>query len=346
MDAEKELLIKKLYEKGTKLEEIKKIAKCSSDSINKIRDKYNLPKRGRNFITEPLNEEKVIKMYLEGIKSSNICKECKCSTNTITRVLKSRNIPLRTANRIPKSKDFSKFYDLSSSETQYWIGFICADGNIEYRTKDRTYVVSLFSKDQEIIDNYLKYLGDNVASLYTNPNGVIRAYISSKKLCEYFINELNIVPNKSNILNPKIDYTVPFILGYFDGDGCIVNSTEKRIRYECNITSGSLIFLEKIKEVLDNAGIHSVIKQHTDCAAYKINIDRKEESRKFYKFLYKNHVPCLSRKLNNFAALFGNIEEEKSEELLEHKENQQPNSLNSIKVEEEVQRLTTEELNQ
>ena len=43
----------------------------------------------------------------------------------------------------------------------------------------------------------------------------------------------------------------------------------------------------------------------------------KEESRKFYKFLYKDKVTCLSRKLNNFVALFGNLEDTSSSELLE-----------------------------
>lgn len=345
MDIEKEKLIKQLYEKGTKFNEIKKIAHCSSDSINKIRDKYNLPIRGKNNITEPLDEEEVVKLYLEGVKVSIICSECKCSTNTISKILKSRGIKLRTDGRISKSKDFSKFYDLSNLETQYWIGYICADGNIQYDIKNGTYSIKLFSKDQEIINKYLKFLGDNVASVYTMSNGVYAAYICSKKLCEYFINELNIVPNKSLVLNPNIEYTSNFILGYFDGDGCIVNSTEKRIRYECNITSGSKVFLEKIKSILDSNNIYSVLYKHTDCNAYKLRIDKKEDSKKFYYYLYSNYVTCLSRKLNNFVALFGNIKKEKSEELLGHQENQQPSSSKGIEVEEKVQRLTTEEPN-
>ena len=75
--------------------------------------------------------------------------------------------------------------------------------------------------------------------------------------------------------------------------------------------------MEKIKEILDSEGIYSIIYKHTDCEAYKIRIDRKEDSRKFYKFLYKDKITCLSRKLNNFASLFGNIEDKSSSELLE-----------------------------
>ena len=39
MDIEKELKIKNLYEKDTKISEILKICKCSSATVNKVREK-------------------------------------------------------------------------------------------------------------------------------------------------------------------------------------------------------------------------------------------------------------------------------------------------------------------
>lgn len=317
MDNEKELLIKSLYEQGINIKSIKEQTHCSNDTINKIRDKYNLPKRGRNFKTEALDASLVVELYTSGVKTSDICKKCRCSTNTISKVLKEAGVPQRTEGKLKKNKDLFKFYDLTSEETQYWIGYICADGNIQYDLKNKNYRVSLFSKDQEVIDNYIGYFGENNICTFTMPNGVIDAYINSKTLCEYFMNTLNIVPNKSLVLDPHVEYTRSFILGYFDGDGCIRNSNEKQTRYECNITSGSKIFIDKVKNILDENGIYSIIYKHTDCNAYKIRIDRKEDSRKFYKWLYKDHVKCLSRKLNNFAALFGNLGETTSDELLE-----------------------------
>jgi len=154
-------------------------------------------------------------------------------------------------------------------------------------------------------------------SVHKRPTGIIEAYINSKELCEYFIQVYNIVPKKSNILNPSVEFTTNFILGYFDGDGCIRNSNEKQTRYECNITCGSKVFLDKIKEILDKQDIYSVLYQHSDCDAYKIRIDRKSDSEKFYRWLYKDAVVCLSRKLNNFVSLYGNIENSKLGELRE-----------------------------
>lgn len=260
-------------------------------------------------------EIKIAELYKEGVSQKQICKLCNCSTNTISKVIDKFNIPRRTVRK--NNKDLSKFYDLSLPETQYWIGYICADGNIQYDIKNRIYKVSLFSKEEEPILNFIKYFGENTVSLHKRKTGILEAYINSKELVEYFINVLNITPKKSLTLDPNIEYTSNFILGYFDGDGCIRNSNEKQIRYECNITCGNKSFLDKIKYILDKEGIYSIIYEHTDCKAFKIRIDRKKDSEKFYKFLYKNMITCLSRKLNNFVVLFGNLEVIKSGELLE-----------------------------
>ena len=92
---------------------------------------------------------------------------------------------------------------------------------------------------------------------------------------------------------------------------------EKQKRYECNITCASKDFIDKLKSILDSKGIYSIIYQHSDCNAYKIRIDRKEDSKKFYEFLYKDAKTYLERKRNNFVALFGNLEEKESDELRE-----------------------------
>ena len=264
-------------------------------------------------MTEQEKEQLICELYQKGVKNADICKECHCSTNTISKVIDKYEIPRRAKPKIIK-KDLSKFKDLSAPETQYWIGYICADGNVEFNTSSRVYKISLYSKDLEVIEKYKEYFGE-IVCIHHKKNGMYEAYISSKELCEYFINELNITPNKSLSLNPNIEYTNNFVLGYFDGDGCIVNSTEERIRYECNFTSGSLIFLDKVKEQLNNEGIYSVYYKHNDCNAYKLRIDRKEDSEKLYHWMYKDKIPCLSRKFNNFVALFGNLEVNKSDEL-------------------------------
>lgn len=254
--------------------------------------------------------------YKNNVKSSEICTKYHCSTNTLQKIIAKYGIPKRQVHNT--KKDLSKLYDLTNEETQYWLGFICADGNIEYNADNRIYKVSLFSKDVEVIEKFTNFIGkENVSRHTRKQNGILEAYISSKALCEYLINTLNITPNKSLTLNPSLEYTSHFIRGYFDGDGCIRNSSEKQIRYECNITCASKIFIDKIKTILDDVGIYSIVYKHTDCEAFKIRIDRKEESRKFYKYLYSGATVWLNRKKNNFVALFGNLEDTESGELQE-----------------------------
>lgn len=86
-----------------------------------------------------------------------------------------------------------------------------------------------------------------------------------------------------------------------------MSSSETRTRYECKITSGSKIFIDKLSKIITDANIYFVIRPKGN--AYDISIERKEESQKFYQWLYADKVWCLSRKLNTFVALFGNIEE-------------------------------------
>lgn len=263
-----------------------------------------------------MNIENLIKDYQNGIRVKDLTAKYHCSTNTISKILDLYNIPKR-AKKANRNKDINKFKDLNLTETQYWLGFICADGNIEYDTKNKNYKVSLFSKDREVIDNYSNYFGTDIVKVYKRKqNGIFEACICCKELCLYFIEVLNIVPNKSLILNPNIEYTPHFIRGYFDGDGCIRKSYNTT-RYEAKITSGSLVFLENIKNILLSNSIESTITQRKNCNAYDLNIYNKSNIKTFFEFMYKDAVIYLSRKYDIFVALLGKPVNEKSGELLE-----------------------------
>lgn len=241
----------------------------------------------------------IVEDYSNGMSLKDIKSKYKTGSSTIYKLVEEHGIKRKT------QKDLSKFYDLEDPEVQYWLGYLCADGNIQYDLKNRVYKVSLFSKDEEVLLQFQKCFG-NIVKLHYRPTGIIEGYINSKKLCEYFIDTLNIVPNKSLVLDPNLKYTKNFILGYFDGDGSVMLSSESRTRYECKITGGSKIFIDKVSSIIKDAGIYFVLR--TKGNAFDISIERKEESEKFYRWLYTDKVWCLPRKLNTFVALFGNLE--------------------------------------
>lgn len=265
----------------------------------------------------------LINDYQNGVKVKDLVSKYHCSTNTISKILDLYQIPKR-AKKSNRNKDISKFKDLDSPETQYWIGYICADGNIEYNVENRNYKVSLYSKDEEVVNNFANYFGKDIVKIYKRKQNVIfEACVCCKELCSYFIDELNIVPNKSLILNPNVKYTSHFIRGYFDGDGCIRKSYEKT-RNEAKFTSGSLVFLEKVKEVLLNNSISNSISKRKDCNAYDLHIYNKTNIQSLFNFMYKNATTYLSRKYDIFVALLGKPIDDKLGELLEQQENQQP----------------------
>ena len=76
-------------------------------------------------------------------------------------------------------------FNVKEKESQYWLGYICADGNIQYSKKHRVYKVALFSKDKEIIDKFMLFMGSRCHYHLRKQNGIHEAYINSKQLCEY-----------------------------------------------------------------------------------------------------------------------------------------------------------------
>ena len=94
-------------------------------------------------------EQTIILEILEAYKTKesvkSICRRFAISTNTLSKYVDEANIPKRAKKQQIK-KDLSKFKDLDNPELQYWIGYICADGSIQYSLKHRVYKVSLFSK--------------------------------------------------------------------------------------------------------------------------------------------------------------------------------------------------------
>lgn len=265
---------------------------------------------GKRVITEDFEKE-ICEAYKNKMPTRSIYSNFKIGYKTLDQILTKYKIERRV-----KTKDFTKFYDLSLPETQYWLGFLCADGCVNYtvrETGNNTYTIQLTSKDDEVVNKYKQYFGDYIG--ITKSNNCKVALISSKELCEYFINDLNITPRKSLTLNPKLEYTSDFIRGYFDGDGFI---SSNKFNYRANFTSGSKVFLENIKKVLDENGIISRIAQHKHIPNdyYTLEIEKKESLKLLCEYMYSNAGVCLTRKLQNFVNIYGDMNNKNIKRLL------------------------------
>lgn len=119
---------------------------------------------------------------------------------------------------------------------------------------------------------------------------------------------MGIQENKSHT-----DYIIPniedkfinsFILGYFDGDGCI---TIKSTGYSVvSICCNSKIFLESLKTKLLQFGIITreiITEKRSNNNLYVLYLSKRENQLKFKNFLYRDSKIFLKRKYNKFLQI-------------------------------------------
>lgn len=129
-------------------------------------------------------------------------------------------------------------FECMSPEAKYWIGYIFADGHLV--NSRRSYSISLFSKDKDIMIKFKNFIGDK-ARTYQRPTGIMQVIYNSKPVTQWFMSTFNIPERKALVLNPSIDIDWDLLHGYFDGDGS-VRMTKYRHRwnrYEAKFTTGS-----------------------------------------------------------------------------------------------------------
>jgi hypothetical protein len=151
-----------------------------------------------------------------------------------------------------------EFFNNWSSGMAYVLGFWFADG---YMRHEKSYRIVFTSNDIDILLDIRKYLGSNHSfrdkkSARDESKDLI---IFSKKLYEKLI-ELGGQRRKSKVIvfpNVPEKFLPDFIRGYFDEDGSVFYTTYmhtkiKKLRKELrsNFTSGSMKFLEQIRDIL------------------------------------------------------------------------------------------------
>lgn len=114
--------------------------------------------------------------------------------------------------------------------------------------------------------------------------------------------KLGIIPRKSLVLKPPViaeEYFLPFILGYFDGDGSIFNTSQNS--YGISIV-GTKELLEWINNLLNITS--KLEKRHDDDTNnYYIRCGGIDKPYSILKQLYNSTSVHLDRKYNKFLEL-------------------------------------------
>lgn len=198
------------------------------------------------------------------------------------------------------------FDNIDTEEKAYWLGFLMADGNVS----QKGHIISLELKiiDAEHLFKFKTFL---------NSTNNIKLDFGKLKRCRFnFANKYTFealskwgcVPNKSLILQfpyliPKTLY-IPFIRGYFDGDGSLTYSYTNKGKTKITVSTnfiGTKSFLQSLQDILLEYNIkfnewHN--KHHNEVI---MNIDNnKSNSVKLLNLLYSNATIYLERKYQRY----------------------------------------------
>lgn len=195
------------------------------------------------------------------------------------------------------------------SDFPYLLGLLVTDGHIYYNPQnyvkvafytsypeERDFIINLIKK----MFNYNASFSSKMASFNKKPNYEIR--ICSKTLADILNKEWEVpLGAKSSIVRvPKkimdgSKYSKQiFLKGVIDGDGSIT-------KWGIKITSGSTLFLEDLKQLLDDLEIHSgsiIVERPT---TFSIRINKKKDMLRF-KDIYSQGL-SYPRKKESFNKL-------------------------------------------
>lgn len=256
--------------------------------------------------------DEIVRFYVEEEKSTvEIAEIYSCDKSHIRYVLQKNNIKLRNPKnsgvKYHLKEDF--FDEIDTPNKAYVLGILYADGTIDYER--HRIKLTLQDLDIELLKDIKKVLEfDKPLYKYErrkkNPkhHDAYEMSIYSLHMCEKLI-KWGCVPNKSLILQwptfLREDLYSHFIRGYFDGDGGV---REKCRGASSNFTS-SRDFCMGLSNYLTNLGIENKLDDvETNELTKRVNIYKKEETRKLGKFMYKDADLYMKRKYKFFKERF------------------------------------------
>lgn len=216
------------------------------------------------FTQEQLQE--IITLYNNQESLKNIGDKFNVSRTVIKRILEEQNIQLRKRTLSHKG-NYSIFHTIDNPEKAYWLGYLAADGCNYHREQNATILINIHQKDRKQLEKFLNFcdcdhqINDYIANDgFSNQTPMCKIQIYSMEMSDD-LTQHGVPPKKSLILKPPIideQYYLPYICGYFDGDGSISKTSQ------CN---NYLISIQGTKEILE--WINSIL-----------NISEKLETRK------------------------------------------------------------------
>lgn len=266
--------------------------------------------------------EDIVNQHLKNISLEVVGKQYGCSQPVIRNVVKSRGYT-PTCRRSDLNENF---FDVIDDEVKaYWLGYLAADGTIRVREssiskdgKKRNRGNSIHLKLSTMDEDHLKKFRDVIC-----PNSVLKyatSVVKTKKgnistsynvILNLYSNHIvsqiidkGVGPRKTfTVGKPNIEekYIRHYLRGLFDGDGTVSVCDSKNMRY--SIASASDKMFEFLYEHLKSLDI--------DIRRYGINcnIGKREDTLRFYDYIYKDATVWLERKRDKVDVVFNRLNE-------------------------------------
>lgn len=206
------------------------------------------------------------------------------------------------------------FFDvIDTEEKAYFVGFIFADGCVSMRNnKISAITITLNAADRDIIDKFSQVVSNtNAISMRENNNRkTVSLSISSEQMAGGLC-MLGVVPRKTYVAKslPQVpkEFVIPMLRGFFDGDGGIHYSKDKK-RIQLSATAYSkevvLEFQRKIDEFIEKERSNKITGEHNK---YNAIWNGRTQSVKILHLLYDDATVYLNRKYNLAQQIFADM---------------------------------------
>lgn len=263
----------------------------------------------RKIIYSKEEIEEMKRLYTEeGISTRELGKRFGgVAKSTIGRVLKEAGTELNHTNR-KYNGDYRKFQKIDSPEKAYWLGFIAADGCNYQREANASVIINISAEDKSHLEKFKKFMNTNAEIIdhiqnsgFSNNTLMSKITLNSKDLSNDLADK-GIVPKKSLILEPpKIEekYYLPYILGYFDGDGSIFTTKQDIWGINFEGTKETLEWINKLLNVSEKLEKRYENKKNN----YYIRCGGTNKPYLILKQLYDSCDTHLDRKYEKYKAL-------------------------------------------
>jgi predicted DNA-binding protein YlxM (UPF0122 family) len=241
-----------------------------------------------------LNQEhhiEILRLFNEGLSLRKIAAATKLDRNTVSNSLQKSGINIY--NNLQRNVDYKNkdkqtyFTDLTDPDTQYWLGFLCADGAIN----DNKNSFGFTTKDLDLAEAFLNYLNLPLTYIYKFLDTRYNKYyynicINNKKTVDV-LKSYGITSRKTFSLKLTTPITFNMFTGIIDGDGHIRDSI-----YLCGAAP---LFMNQVKEFIETNNFNCSFKQRGNMFNIRILKSQCDISN-LINLMYSNLSFSLNRK--------------------------------------------------